>query len=103
MRGFLIHTWRPSSVEGQVADVVIQLSQHGRGPLSSGKVASVEYTLGPHFETHTLVKTNPRNNFPLDLSLYGPMLCLAKVTFSDGRPSLTLKRYINFEMPTPQE
>jgi hypothetical protein len=97
---FLVHTWRPSSVEGQIADVVVQLVQHGAGPLSSGKVSSVEYALGPHFDTHSLVKTNADDNFAVDLSLYGPMLCLARVNFSDDRPPLTLKRYINFETPT---
>jgi hypothetical protein len=45
---FLIHTWRPSRTKGQVADVVIQLHQHGStGPLIKGDVEKVEYNLGP--------------------------------------------------------
>lgn len=93
---FLVHTWRPSRVKGQVADIAISLYQHNEGPLSQGKVKSVEYHLGPMFFKEPVVKTNAKDNFRLDVSAYGPMLCLARVNFSDGTPSLDLERYINF-------
>jgi hypothetical protein len=93
---FLIHTWKPSSKSGQVADIVISLWQHGDGPLNTNKIKSVEYHLGPKFFDHTVVKTNPKNGFRLEVSAYGPMLCLARVNFDDGTPSIDLERYIDF-------
>lgn len=93
---FLVHTWRPSHTPGQVVDIAITLSQHDKGPLSKGKVKSVEYHLGQKFFDYTVVKTNDKDNFRLDVSAYGPMLCLARVNFNDGTPSLDLERYINF-------
>ncbi|MDD5289225.1 MAG: hypothetical protein PHY28_08970 [Dehalococcoidales bacterium] len=93
---FLIHTWRISHTPGQLADIAISLCQHGDGPLTQGKVESVEYQLGPKFFDHPVIKKNARDSFRLDVSAYGPMLCLARVNFSDDSPSLTLERYINF-------
>lgn len=93
---FLIHTWRHSSKPGQVADIIIKLWQHGEGPLNQGTIKSVEYHLGSKFFDYTVVKTNRSSNFSLKVSAYGPMLCLAKVNFDDGSPSLNLQRYINF-------
>ncbi|MCJ7497244.1 MAG: hypothetical protein MUO78_03800 [candidate division Zixibacteria bacterium] len=93
---FLIHTWRPSRTPGQVADIAISLQQHEYGPLSEGKVKSIEYYLGPKFFERPVVKTYAKNNFRLDVSAYAPMLCLAKVNFTDNRGPLVLERYINF-------
>lgn len=93
---FLVHTWRPSRTPGQVADIAISLHQHDEGPLSKGKVKSVEYHLGPRFFDHPVIKTNAKQNFRLDVSAYGPMLCLARVNFTDGKSPLELERYINF-------
>lgn len=93
---FLIHTWRPSHTPGQVADIAISLYQHSEGPLSKGKVKSVEYHLGLMFYKEPVMKTNVKENFRLDVSAYGPMLCLARVNFNDGTPPLDLERYINF-------
>jgi hypothetical protein len=93
---FLVHTWRPSAVPDQVADIVIELYQHNEGPLTRGEVESVEYQLGPKFFTEPVVKTNAGHNFRLEVSAYGPMLCLARVRFLDDREPLDLQRYINF-------
>lgn len=93
---FLVHTWRPSLTPGQVADIAIRLHQHGDGPLKEGKVKSVEYELGPKFFHHPVIKTNAADAFRLDVSAYGPMLCLAKVHFKDGQAPLLLERYIDF-------
>lgn len=98
---FLAHTWQPSSEPDQVADIVIYLRQHGDPerddcPLSRGLVKSVEYHLGPMFSDRTIVKTNRNENFRLEVSAYGPMLCLARVNFEDGRPPVDLERYIDF-------
>ncbi len=94
---FLVHSWRPSLRPGQVADVVIELAQHGEGPLGEGTVESVEYELGRKFFRGPVVKRNADYQFRLELSAYGPMLCLARVRFNDGTESLLLERYIDFE------
>ena len=93
---FLVHTWRPSHTSGQAADIAISLCQHGEGPLSQGKVKNVEYHLGRKFFDRPVVKANAEESFRLDVSAYGPMLCLARVNFDDGRPSLDLERYVDF-------
>lgn len=93
---FLIHNWWPSRTPGQVADISISLWQHGEGPLTAGKIKNVEYHLGPLFFKQTVTKTTSNDNFELNVSAYGPMLCLAKVNFDDGTPPLELERYINF-------
>lgn len=93
---FIIHTWKSSSKPGQVADIVITLRQHGDGPMNTNKIKSVEYHLGPKFFDHTVVKTDARSGFRLEVSAYGPMLCLARVNFDDGTPSIDLERYIDF-------
>jgi hypothetical protein len=43
---FLIHDWTPSTEEGQAAEVVIRLCEHGKGPVSRGEVRVVAYSLG---------------------------------------------------------
>ena len=94
---FLIHSWRPSFTPGQVADIVIWLQQHRKGPLSNGEVEKVEYQLGPKFFKRPKVKTNQSDSFRLEVSAYGPMLCLARVYIKDEKEPLLLERYINFE------
>jgi hypothetical protein len=56
----------------------------------------VEYHLGPKFFVKTVVKTDPEDGFRLEVSAYGPMLCLACVTFDDGKAPVELERYIDF-------
>jgi hypothetical protein len=94
---FLVHTWRPSFTQGQVADIVIWLQQHGKGPLSNGNVEKVEYQLGPKFFKRPRVKTNQSDSFRLEVSAYGPMLCLASVYIKGEQKPLLIERYINFE------
>ncbi len=94
---FLVHIWRPSRLEGQVADIVIQLHQHREGPLTRGEVEKVEYNLGPKFFRAPVMKTNRNENFRLEVSAYGPMLCIARVFVRDRPKPIELERYINFE------
>ena len=84
------------NTEGQVADIVIYLHQHGDGPLTNGTVKSVEYHLGPKFSDKTIVSADANSDFRLEVSAYGPMLCVAFVNFDDGSSPLRLPRYINF-------
>ena len=94
---FLVHSWRPSLVKGQNADIVIWLHQHGDGPFRQDVIEKVEYQLGPYFSDKPIIKRDATNSFRLDVSAYGPMLCVAQVSFIDGTNPLTLERYINFE------
>ena len=94
---FLVHTWRPSMTVGQVADIVIWLQQHGEGPLSDGQVEKVEYQLGDKFFKGSKIKTNASEAFRLEVSAYGPMLCVARIYIKDDPNPLILERYINFE------
>lgn len=94
---FLIHNWRPSMTPGQVADIVIWLHQHGDGPLARGEVEKVEYELGHKFFDEPQVKSNAKDLFRLEVSAYGPMLCLARVFLKGCTEPIILERYINFE------
>jgi hypothetical protein len=94
---FLVHSWRPSLTTHQVADIVIWLHEHFPGPLSKGEVEKVEYQLGPKFFKHPKVKSNAHESFRLEISAYGPVLCLARVYFKGEEAPITLERYINFE------
>jgi hypothetical protein len=100
---FLIHTWQPSAKEGQVADVVLRLWQHGPGPLASKEIDAVEYILGPKFTDHSRVCTDPRDGFAIEESMFKPMLCLAKVYFKDESPPILLERYTNFDYESATE
>ena len=94
---FLVHSWRPSITSDQVADIVIWIQQHGKGPLSKGDIERVVYELGPKFFKKPKVKTNENDSFKLEVSAYGPMLCIAQVYIKGENNPLLLERYINFE------
>ena len=96
---FLVHSWRPSLADGQVADIVIWIHQHGTGPLNQNTIEKVEYELGPKFFDEPMVKTNSEDHFRLEVSAYGPMLCIARVYFRDSSPSIILERYIDINEP----
>ena len=93
---FLIHVWRPSSREGQVADIAITLYHHPDGSIPKGRVRQVTYELGRKFFDGPKVMTNEGESFRLEVSAYDSMLCLARVDFWDGTPTLELHRYIDF-------
>ncbi|RMH38835.1 MAG: ATP-binding protein [Gammaproteobacteria bacterium] len=92
---FLVHRWRPSTLPGQKADIVISLVQHNQGPLTARQVASVDYFLGPKFPGSSYHKDNYEDDFALRVSAYAPMLCLAKVNLLSGEV-ITLYRYCDF-------
>ena len=93
---FLVHSWRPSTRPGQVADIVLRLQQHGDGPLSSDEIVCVEYALGPKFFPRPVTKKNRNQQFRLEVSAYSPMLCLANVRLANAS-SFVLQRYVDFE------
>jgi len=94
---FLVHTWRPSITPRQVADIIIWLHQHGNGPLLKGEVEKVEYEFGRKFFSEPQVKRNSKEFFRIEVSAYGPMLCLARVFLKGQKEPLILERYVNFE------
>jgi hypothetical protein len=93
---FLVHAWRPSRQSGQVADIVFSLRQHGEGPLKAGLVDHVEYALGRKFFPGPVLKINREDDFKLEVSAYGPMLCVARVCLTDGS-SFDVERYADFD------
>jgi hypothetical protein len=98
---FLVHAWKPSEKQGQVADIIIRLEEHrdtSTRPslLGEGMVESVRYELGRRFFKEPPIKRNPDNGFALEVSAYRPMLCRAEVEFNDGHPPIHLSRYIDF-------
>ena len=97
---FLVHDWRPSIKSDQLSDIVLWLHQHGDGPLSQGTVEAVEYRLGSKFFEGPVVKRNLKDNFRLDISAYGPVLCIARVFIKGQANTIELTRYVNFEDAT---
>ena len=93
---FLVHSWRPSRQPGQVADIVFRLRQHGEGPLKAGLVDHVEYALGRKFFPGPVLKINREDDFRLEISAYGPMLCVARVCLTNGS-SFDVERYADFD------
>lgn len=93
---FLVHSWRPSRQQGQVADIVLRLRQHGEGPLKAGSVDRVEYVLGAKFFEGPVVKRNREDDFRLEVSAYSPMLCVARVWLANGS-SFDVERYADFD------
>jgi hypothetical protein len=108
---FLIHAWRPSTREGQIADITIRVIEHGEKgfwpnasqvtterPATKGLVEKVEYYLGRSFRP-AFVKYDATTDFRLDVAAYGPTLCVARVHFTDAKPPVTLYRYLDFVNP----
>ncbi len=94
---FLVHTWRPSRTPGQIADIIIWVHQHGDGPKTEGLIERIEYSLGPKFFSAPIVKTNAADAFRMEISAYGPVLCLARAYLIGETRPIELERYINFE------
>lgn len=95
---FVVHTWRPSSRRGQLADITVRLHEHGDEwtPISDGEVERVEYYLGrSFFNGKAVTKTNAKDQFRLDVSAWGTTDCVARVHFSDGT-SVDIDRYLDF-------
>jgi hypothetical protein len=105
---FLVHVWRPSARPGQVVDISIRLVEHerqggwprseqasGERPLSDGLIEKVEYYLGSSFR-RAFVRRDPATGFRLDVSAFGPTLCIAWVHFTDRASPLTLYRYLDY-------
>lgn len=100
---FLIHTWRPSVATEQVADISMQLiehvrrgptAEHAERPLTNELIEKVRYDLGTSFGVFD--RHNADEGFRLNISAYGPTLCVAEVHFKDGHSPIVLHRYLDF-------
>jgi prokaryotic YEATS domain len=101
---FLVHRWRASHTRGQIADIVIEPVQHREGPLSAGLVESVTYYLGPRFfGGKSVIKKDALDNFRLEVSAYGPLLCLAEVRLKGRKEPVVLERYVDFDADVQQQ
>ena len=103
---FLVHAWRPSAKPNQVADISIRVVEHLRRdqitperPITDGLIEKVEYYLGASFG-RTFTRRDVATGFRLDVSAFGPTLCVAWVRFTDGKPPVALFRYLDFVVPT---
>ena len=100
---FLVHAWRPSTKPRQLADISIRVVEHARRgspdrPIGDELIEKVEYYLGASFR-RSFTRTDVGTGFRLDVSAFGPTLCVASVTFTDGKPPVTLFRYLDFIVP----
>lgn len=94
---FLIHSWRPSRTPGQSADIVVEPFQHREGPLSAGLVESVTYYLGPlFFGGNPITKRDAASNYRLEISAYGPVLCVAEIRLKGRKEPIVVDRYLDF-------
>jgi len=96
---FLTHTAVPAlrnSDDGRKWwTVTFQLIQHGEGPLSSGAIKEVEYSLGPRFTDGRVSIQGPTDSFPYETDAHGSFLVLGRVVFRNRlkRP-LIVERYV---------
>jgi hypothetical protein len=93
---FLVHTTRPSTLPGQKADVTLRLVHHPSGMLPTA-LDTVDYVVGEKFDTLLQGVAHRGSGFAHEVSLYGPLLVLARVCFRDGRPPLLLTRYLDID------
>lgn len=91
---FLVHVLEPSKKEGQEFDILIYLFKHKSNDLSDIKHA--EFFLGKHFGNRIIRVENKGGYLGLNVSAYGPFLCICKITFNGG-DHIIINRYIDFE------
>jgi hypothetical protein len=92
----LVHRIAPSKHPGMLYDVQIYLLPHrGRGTLAN--VSKVDYYFGKHWGNQIFICTDRGRGFPITTSAYGPFMCTAELTFTDGE-KVMIGRYIDFEM-----
>lgn len=98
----LAHTIAPSAGTDQEYDVYVYLVGTRREafgqPSDLSDVKYAEFYLG-HAWSDTIYKVDPRpgRRIGIKTSAYAPVLCVARVVFSDGHVA-TISRYLDFEM-----
>lgn len=104
----MTHIALPSAKPGQTHDVLISLAvgvDRSKYPPTGGRkypgdlsdVTSATFQLGAKFDPSTItVENDGSNEFQVQTSLYGPLLCVCEVTFTDGDQQI-LTRFIDLE------
>lgn len=99
-RLFLVHRLFPSSLEGQLYDILIYVKPH-KGTYGSGNlddVIQVDYYFGATWGHNVFSSTDRVKRFAVVASSHGSgFLCFARVHLRSG-DNFTTWRYIDFEM-----
>lgn len=99
----LVHRYRASDAPEQEYDISVYLVEKTwktKSPTYTPKqIDYVRYAVGEMWFGSPFTVTDADNGFELDLSAYGPFLCIAEVYFKDGG-TCRLERFIDFEMAT---
>jgi hypothetical protein len=97
----IAHRLKRSGTDGQEFDVEIYLLPHrGNNPATEGSLLNVSearYYFGRHWDSKVFVSRSRWDNFAVQVSAYGPFLCVAEIVFSDNSIAEQY-RYIDFEM-----
>jgi hypothetical protein len=96
---FIVHRLFPSSVEGQLYDILLYVRPH-EGVSASGnlnEVSQVDYYFGSGWGHRVFSSQDRGKRFAIVLSAFGSgFLCFARIHLRDGS-SFTTWRYIDFE------
>lgn len=96
----LVHVAAPSAEAGQTYDLFVHLTGWQRDrwnlPNDLSDVATAEFHVGPKFVPSGVVVRDQFDKIGFTTSAYGPVLCICRVTFSDGHVVI-LQRYLDFE------
>lgn len=97
----LVHVATPSAEPGQAYDLFVYLAaglhRDVNGlPVDLSDVQTAEFHVGPKFTPSGVVVSNHGDKIGFATSAYGPVLCVCRVTFSDGH-EVILQRYLDFE------
>lgn len=96
----VVHVAVPSADPDQDYDILVYLSGWRRSayglPDDLSDVGSAEFYLGPKFSPSGAFVTNDGNRLGFVTSAYGPVICVCRVTFTDGY-EVVLSRYLDFE------
>jgi len=93
----LVHKIAPSSLPGQLYDILIYLVPHPTSDATLAGVKRVEYYFGKSWGRNVFASDDRAHGFAISTSAYGPFMCTAEIHFSDG-DTVTIARYIDFEM-----
>lgn len=102
---FLVHVYKPSSIEGQKFDIFVYLARHKEGSVSMIKtglddIKNVDFYFGKSWNHKVFtIKNNGRDIIGLKMCAYGTYLATCRVTFTDSKKEkVILYHYIDFEM-----
>lgn len=100
-RIFLVHRLFPSSIDGQLYDILMYLKPHkGNTSGNLDEVTHVDYYLGSAWGHNVFSSRDRGKRFAIVVSAYGAgFLCFARIYLRNGN-SFSTWRYIDFETGT---